>query len=347
MTYIVGVSQSGTNAIISDTHVTWWSAKTKAKSANTGLKSGLLFPGCIYGVSGASGEARRFIIGCKQYLTGRYTLKQFWERFLNYTENYCFNKDRCSSFEILLSSRNLGSPQFYILCSTTGVIVPQKGLVTLGTGKYILDSYLERLVEQNVNIIDNMINVEKKLPNFTFPYLYCMWLNELTQGFELAVLEKYHVGGVFHFLWQDYGQEQAQYPAVYVLSAADTVNKEIHSWIYRISYSQGALVIDNPVTNSREIIMDTAARPNFKILPWEDLKVKINREIDAQPFYYFCGFCFSDPKYQGGYGISITTEGKYAVDRNGVIAPKFKTFLADVFSNKKHLLPTDIDRINI
>jgi hypothetical protein len=346
MTYIVGVSQAGTNAIISDTHVTWQCGRTITNSSNTGLKIGLLFHGCIYGISGTSEEARKFIIGCKQFLTGRYTPNQFWERFISYTEKYHFNKDQGSSFELLLSTRNLGAPQFYVLYSSTGNIVPQKGLVTLGSGKCLLDSYLQHLVEQNVNIINNMISSENKLSSFTFPYLYCMWLNELAQGFDLPVLEKYHVGGVFHFLWQDYEQEHAQHPAVYVMSAADQNKKEIHSWIYRVSYSQGALVIDNPVSNSREIIMDTAARPNFKFLPWEDLKATINSEIDAQPFYYFCGFCFSDPKYQGGYGISITTEGKYAVGRNGVISPKFRAFLTDVFSNKQSLLPTDINSIN-
>lgn len=157
----------------------------------------------------------------------------------------------------------------------------------------------------------------------------------------MPVLEKYHVGGTFHFLWQDMQGEHTQFPAVYVLSDADPKKKIICSWLYRVAYAQGALVVDNPITNAREIIMDSAARPNFKLIPTDKLKLDIAREIDAQPFYYFCGFGFSDPKHRGEFGIAITTEGKYVVDKNCTISPFFKTQVQEKFSRDYKLVIGD------
>jgi hypothetical protein len=341
MTYIVGINQFDINAIICDTHVSWWRLNQKVKGENVGLKSGLLFPGCIYGISGSLAHARTFIINCKLYLTGQYTLPDFWERFLEFIRSYQFPITKDSYFQLLLSSRNHGTPKFYVLDSKKSVIEPRGRFTSLGSGKPILDQYVQKLVSLNTAIINKFITVEKRLPHFTFPYLYCLWLNERAQGMDLSSLEKYHVGGIFHFLWQDIQGEHAQFPALYVLSAADPKNKIIYAWHYRVAYAQGALVVDNPITNAREIIMDTAARPNVGLIPNDKLKLDITREIDAQPFYYFCGFGFIDPKHRGEFGVAITTEGKYAVDKAGHISPHMQAFIEDKFSRDYNLVIGD------
>ena len=65
MTYILGVKQRGANAIISDLRVsrrtpdqTWW-------GANTALKSGKLFDGCMFGRAGNAEVSRDFIVAFK------------------------------------------------------------------------------------------------------------------------------------------------------------------------------------------------------------------------------------------------------------------------------------------
>lgn len=336
MTYIVGVNQLGVNAIICDTRVTWWRSTMEIRGANTSLKSGLLFPGCIYGIVGDLGAARDFIIGCKHYLTGTNTLEGFWKRFLDFVEQYPFQHQADDSFQLLLSSRNLGNPRLYVLDSTDKTVKDQRKLVTLGSGKKILDEPINRLVLERSRMIDELI-VGNKIPTFSFPYFYCLWLNEMTQGMELSKLEECHVGGVFHFLWQDPRCEHAQLPAVYVLSSADVRRKTIYSWIYRVVYAEGALVIDNPITNAREIFIDTAARPSFAEADYNDVKSRISLEVDSAPFYYFCGFGFSDPRHRGEFGFSITNENKFVVRKDGWIDPRYKALIQDKFSQDYRL----------
>jgi len=338
MTYVVGISQFDINAIICDTHVSWWRFNQKVKGENVGLKNGLFFPGCIYGISGSVDDARNFIISCKSYLTGNHTLPHFWEMFLEFVNSYSFPRINDSSFQLLLSSRNQGSLQFYVLDSRNSACEPCDKFISIGSGKPMLDQHVQNLVSLNTDIINKLVTVEKRLPRFTFPYLYCLWLNELSQGMDLLSLEKHHVGGIFHFLWQDIQGEHAQCPTVYVFSDADPTKKTIYSWVYRVAYAQGALVVDNPITNAREIIMDTAARPNFGLIPSDQLNLDIGKEIDAQPFYYFCGFGFADPKHRGEYGIAITTERKYVVDKAGSIFPPFNALLQDKFSRDYKLV---------
>lgn len=341
MTYVLGINQFDTSVIICDTHISWWRSNRKVKGQNIGLKSGFFFPGCIYGISGSVEHARTFIIDCKLYLRGHYTLPEFWKRFLGFVNSYRFPNDKDYHFQILLSSRNYGTLQFYVLDSQNATIEPQDKFTSLGSGQPLLDQQVQNLLSVNTDIINKLVTVEKRLPHSIFPYLYCLWLNELTQGMDLPLLEKYHVGGIFHFLWQDMQGEHTQFPAVYVLSAADPKKKIICSWLYRVAYAQGALVVDNPITNAREIITDTAARPNFGLIPNDKLKLEVVSEIDAQPFYYFCGFGFADPKHRGEFGIAITTEGKYEVDKNCSFSPRIKTLIQEKFSRDYKLVIED------
>lgn len=331
MTYVLGLNQFNINTIICDMRVTWYKQNKIVRGENVGLKSGFLFPGCMYAISGSVDDARRFIIDCKYNLRSP-TLPELWEEFTEFVRNYPFRTDKDSHFELLLSTRNNGNPQFYTLDSMTSKIEHQNAPISLGTGKEILDDKIGRLVSINTDIINKMVSIEKRLPKSTFPYLYCHWLNEISQGTDLLSLEKYHVGGIFHFLYQDINNESWQGPAVYVLSSADPKSKTIYSWIYRVTYARGALVVSNPVKNVLEIFTDTAADPQVESIQPSRLKDDIIREADAQPYHYFCGFGFSDPKHRGEMGIAITNEGKYVVDKTGNISPFFRKKIAEKFS---------------
>lgn len=333
VTYVIGINQLGVNAIICDTRVTWWRSNTKRGGANISLKSGLLFPGCIYAMVGDSSAARSFIINCKQYLTGKNSLVGFWADFLDFVHTYGSKLDKTVAFYLMLSSRHSGKPEFYVFDSIEAVVRPQGNLVTLGSGKTILDAVIHRLVDRNSKFVEELL-IQHNIPQFTFPYFYCLWLNEIAQGMELSKLEEYDVGGIFHFLWQDAQGEHAQHPAVYVLSTADVKQKTIYSWIYRVVHVEGALVVENPIINAREVMIDTAARPSLESeyrLHREELMRRIKAGADSQPYYYFCGFGFSDPKHRGDFGMHVTTKNDFVVRKDGWIAPRYKALMRDKF----------------
>src|SRR3990172_4955714 len=118
MTYIVGVSQLGVNAVICDTRVAWQRPSTAKRGENVVLKSGLLFPGCIYAITGNLDAARQFICKAKEYLTGRDTLVGFWDKYHLFVKHYPFPTKANSIFKLLLSARCSGKPEFFILDSS-------------------------------------------------------------------------------------------------------------------------------------------------------------------------------------------------------------------------------------
>lgn len=335
MTYTVGIQQSDINAIICDTRVTWWRSDKKIGGANISLKSGLLFPGCLYSVTGDLGEAGNFIKDYKQRINGTYnTLQGSWHDFSKFAQGYfSFARNR-PDFSLLLSSRCKGRPEFYVLDSRTATLEPAGKLITLGSGKDFLDAKFVKWFSHRKKTISDTIS-KNSLPGFTFPYFYCLWLNEIAQGEELSKLEENDVGGLFHFSWQDSNGDYAQHPAVYVLSATDVNPKTIFLWVYRVAFVEDCLVIDNPITEAREFLFSSIARPGREIdnylNNWDRVVAEIDNKASLQPFYYFCGFGFPQLKYRGPFGCHVTTKNDFVIRKEGWLDPQYKSLIVKNF----------------
>ena len=87
MTYVLGRCQQNVAAIISDNRAT----TSGLSGSNNVLKSGILFPGCIYGASGHAGEANRFIKACKRDLTDTQVNEDGWSRFWSFSSGFAFD----------------------------------------------------------------------------------------------------------------------------------------------------------------------------------------------------------------------------------------------------------------
>ena len=71
---------------------------------------------------------------------------------------------------------------------------------------------------------------------------YCLWLSELTMGFEVTKLEKIGVGGLFHFCFQTNKKEGRQQPSVFIFSVPDIKKKAIYNYMYRVTFVERYLV---------------------------------------------------------------------------------------------------------
>lgn len=314
MTYILGINEFNANAIICDTRVTWWRSGKK-EGENISLKSGMLFPGCLYAITGDVYEAGTLIKAFKQKIDGTYNnLPGLWNDFIKFSESYILTINRKDRFSLLLSSRCQGQPEFFILDSDNGIERVDKNLVTLGSGTEILDNIVQKWFKNRQNLIRNII-IKNKLPEFTFPYFYCLWLNEIVQGEELSVLEQHNVGGIFHFQLQDSKGDYSQLPAVYVLSAANDDVKTVYIWVYRVAYVRDCLIVDNPIKEAREFLFSSIARPSRStdnyFADWADVIKDIEKQADSLPFYYFCGFGFPQMKHRGPFGCHVTSSLVY------------------------------------
>jgi len=287
--------------------------------------TGLLFPGCIYAWAGHVEEARKFVTECKEFLKGDNKIEGFWYRFVDFVNVYPF--DNAKEFQLLLSVRCSGQPRFYLISSKQpSLLVQNNSIVTLGSGKEMLDGVImgefskrTQMVDDAMKHVDNAIRPHRVHPA-TFPYFYCLWLNEIALGMQLSKLEEHDVGGIFHFLWQDSSGEHAQEPSVYLLSAADLKTRTVYHWLYRVAYADGCLVVENPIVGFVEVFADTSTRPELVSMTAAELdefREKMVNKANSQPFYYFFGLGFADPKDRNEFLVNITTAGDYVVSRQG------------------------------
>lgn len=331
MTYVVGINNYGASCIICDTRISY--GQSGICGSNDALKSGKLFPGCIYGAAGDFDEFREFISLMREAQDEKNTLPGFWDNFCKCVSKYDFSKSR--SFKLLLASRHTGESKLYLLDSSDGSINDAGNLVTIGSGKKLLDSELKEIHEgQNPKIVEHL--KEQDMPIHSYPYLYCLWLMERVQGLEASALNRNGAGGYFHFTGQTSEFEARQSPAVYVISESYPSRREIRSWIFRIAFIENALVVDCPVEQTRLMVVDVSVWPTFKELDKNQRQTyfeRIANVAETEPFYYFCGFGFLNPEKRNSSEFHFTTENDYKVSRKGEILDlNIKRLIEDNFS---------------
>lgn len=174
MTYIVGINKKEYNfsAIISDIMVTYKYPDGRVIRENTALKTGLLFKGCIYGVSGDADAAYSFLLRFKQRVNKRNDFDKNFEEFNSYIDDCkrtrCFER---ADFRILLSIRD-PNPRFYIFNSKESCLQGcDRAVVTLDSGKRILDS----IVFKGKDTADNLILQKMKSDKIPIVYYPCFF----------------------------------------------------------------------------------------------------------------------------------------------------------------------------
>ena len=216
MTYVVAMNINGFSSIVSDTRVTFKENGIEWGD-NTNLKTGFLFPGCIFGRAGNDPHCRDFISTARLALIGDRSLEGFWNRFEQFVSTYEFPVARTDQFEMLIANRASGQTQLYQLDCKEGLVPNSESVVTIGSGKDLLDPFI---LGSGIQLMHQLVT-ENRLPPAAAPYALCLLLTEFARGLERLVLEKADVGGVFHFRIQSDKGEESQRPALYVLVALD------------------------------------------------------------------------------------------------------------------------------
>ena len=371
MTYIVGFKQPGVNTILSDTRVT---RDDPDASSNTAIKTGELFPGCIYGRAGSQFHSEKFIRRFREMIRGsRDTHLGFWHQFQQFAEVYEFPTRTTDRFQLLLSTRAFGHPKFYTLSADSGlsrVHMPKEApIITYGKGKGYLDSrvygdFQPWLAHIQEYLLDGMGLSHGDILDAA-PYCLCLRLSELSLTFEKGRLEEeYGVGGLFHFISQNSTGEYRQQPAVYIFSALDS-SLNVLSFIFRAVRIPTGLYVEEILPrghyriapDGRKVspfcyaLLDSIARqdlsldrPDFFLddegrmrIPEEfeqQLQQAMREEIDPQPFYHFCGFGFTDPRYRNIYKVLVHPAGRVddILDEDGRLQPSHRRHIDENFS---------------
>lgn len=316
MTYVVGLRDGDTGIVLCDSRVTF----DRGPSLNSALKSGRLFPGCHYAAVGEAEPMRRFVVRAKTFLTGRNTPVGFWNVFLGYAVAYDrFDDDR--PFTLLLMSNHTGRPTFYTFESGSRAVTERGDLVTLGSGKPLLDPIINALWrERQVGIRADIS--ERGAPEWFFGYYYCLALMEHAQGDAYAELNRAGVGGAFHFSCQTSTEDFRQHPAVYTIVSAFEQRKILTYTLYRVTFEKMALVVENGAERSFSISIDEAVWPaiaGYDHAQRTELAASLQQGALEQPFYNFLGLGFSSEALRQNWLIHMNLgANEYALSRTEI-----------------------------
>ncbi len=355
MTYIVEFKQPGINAIISDTRISRRVSRLEWIGRNQALKTGILFPGCIFGRLGDDQASREFVISFKQSIWGiKDTPIGYWQRFKEFVESYKFRGGSDNRFKLILSQRAFDEPSSYVLDSDSGLKDNQVyngycSIRTYGSGKAILDSFVNQNFAPSLKLLQKDLIKEEKIPlgwvKLISPYFLCLWLSELSMTFEQSQLEKHLVGGVFHFVYQTNITEASQKPAIYIFSSANKNTRIIYSWIYKTAYIEGGLYVESHTPSGqdkntagmvvRDIFFDTASRSDISIIDQDLIRKRIEAELKTQSYYFFCGFGFTPPLDRKSWGFLASTRGKKEdlFDKDGQLNSELQNLIQSNFDD--------------
>lgn len=316
MTYVIGFSIDGVNSILSDTRVT--DIKTQ-QGQNTALKTGILFDGCIYGVAGNVDNAFSFINAVKMFAPDASSILDAWEKLNQLIMFYDFptyTKD--DSFQILLSSRHSGQPEFYIMSSNRELFRCEEEWVSIGSGKELLDDPVEEKYRIRIEKAKQAL-ADKNVPTATIhPYFLCLMLSELTLTFKRPRLEEKKVGGVFNFVYQTSADDNFQEPTLYIFSDIHPDTNKILLWGYRVCRVPVGLYLECNDSSLLPGIPDEVYTAIFHdptvvdelehIRTNPEFEQEIRKLISELPFYYFCGFGYVHPRFQYGHECHIALD---------------------------------------
>ncbi|MDP8229864.1 MAG: hypothetical protein P9L93_02045 [Candidatus Gorgyraea atricola] len=324
MTYIVGIRKPEHNflTIISDLMVTKKIPDGKIQKENNALKTGYLFDGCIYGLSGDATAGHKFLGSFKKSIDCKNSVKNNVEKLSNFIKSSKWNSG--SGFKVLFGIRN-PNPEFFLLDSHTREFkLLDECLYTMGSGQMLLDKIVSQAYNYSNSFIMEKLK-QKKAPIVYYPCFICLWLSELVLGFEEKQLSEIGVGGIFHYVYQADKKECSPMPIVFVLSKLE--NNKLVQKSYRVCLINGYLIIENLSDGSVSVFTSEVERQDLAekgLLDSDDILQEARKRSRNLPIYYFCGFATHDPSYRGFYSAHFSCNEIKVIDWEGNVRSDFQ-----------------------
>lgn len=351
LTLIIAFKQPGYNTLISDCRISWGPPGLATRQGeNTGLKTGLLFPGCIFARVGSMAHSRDFIKAFRREVDGvADSLEGFWSRFRDFAARYPPPFATDAQFQLVISHRAFGEPRFALWDSSTGLDETEQPhdymVFAFGSGRDLISPVLQANFVPRLQALQQHLRAQGKdwkIIHLLSPYLLTLWLSELSLTAERFVLEANDVGGVFHFAIQTAGCESPQHPAVYLLVDTNKTSRRANIWFYRVAHVQGGLYVDHlmppgqespdsPGIRRQEFNVDSASRLNVEHLDEQRLQEAVKAELDALPFFRFCGVGFAQPELRDYRAFRFAQHGtrEEIFDADGNLQPEWRALITD------------------
>jgi len=254
MTYVVAAKHFGSSAIVADMGVR---NEGRRDLADIALKSGALFPGCIYGISGHAQSARRFLEDFKSGIRTDRSIVENWTELLE----RCQTRQPDSAadrFQLVISSRHAGEPELFTFDSTVRGLSPAADFVTIGAGASVLDSLV---VEARSHVFaPTMATLAGFGALDMWPAIYTLWLTQhsLSQDYDLRTcLHRVGVSGLFHYIAQSATEERRQQEIIYTFVDFDSTERRLVYVIYKVAAGEHFVRVVDPIEDTTRVCFDS------------------------------------------------------------------------------------------
>ena len=339
MTYILATNFGASAFILADARVTF-SQSGVTIGKNSALKTAAVRDDCIIAVAGHVENGRRFIDGLITVIDS-----SVYEGAVEPYRNFAHATDRTNQederFWVIVGLHTGDQVYMTLFDSELGLVqeVPKGTIVSLGSGKRILDPRVKKFISE----YDQTFALEDTVGYTLAPDFLCFRLNLIANSVERLILEKAGVGGFFHYVYLNPGEAGTQNPAVTLIARIDSTRKVVTFEQHRVASYLGALVYesfvmpDGPLPQTAnlppghpdrkssekiagktrtEIIWDTLRGP---VPEWAARKRIDIKEIHSQPYYRFFGAGFPDLEQSDFYLAEGSLTSEPIADRNGNI----------------------------
>jgi hypothetical protein len=349
MTYILGMKRHGVTSIIADLRVTRHDTKA---GRNVALKSGILFPGAIFGAAGNAVAALNFVSRSRTVAENvGPRLSDKWTAFAELAGKY---NAVDGDFQILVASRANGQSELYLYDSNSRILAPADDLTSIGSGRPLLKHYTQNIDQA----LDKWLRIgpgpdPNECSPQSRPAYFCLGLTEAAAGTERKELERAGVGGVFHYVYQTVDADEYQPPTVFGICYGSNDGETIVLVRFRVAYVDRALIVERPFSvYSTTGALTPESITSLKGMPavvneWKELgqyRVLVNfddfpacldkaenkktanrlvKKFKAMEYYRFCGVGFAGSTERGfrmGHERHTTADPFYVNDRGEVDA---------------------------
>lgn len=293
MTYLVGLKRGGQTCIIADTA---WTVRTPSGPDEVfegALKTGQIFPGCVYGLAGDAVAGLRFVETCRRGLPADADMKELWAAFQRFTAVY--EDPGGWHFEAIVCERSTGRSRLFSFAPRLG-LVEHDDYVTFGAGKRSLDAPLLAFLSDTA---DELIRrVSDFSPGLVVGAACSLFLTQRSLGDEVTSLKDIGVGGIFHCVFQTNDLDGRQPPSVFLLTRL-CPGLGISYMIARVAFVRRAMVVHYVSDGQVKVLcsLDEPSMPELPNMSKDEIDAylaEVRREALEPPMYQFIGVASLD-----------------------------------------------------
>lgn len=221
MTILIAIRRNGVTVILSDTAVVSRKQGRDQITDELAIKTGVLYPGCIFGVCGYWAGAEPFVTGLKRKIEAAKSPAENWAKLEEHIRRSNFSPAR--AFTMVFATRHQGVSELFVFDSNQDALGLQHQV-----GDVYLDGSGKPFLEEQVAILSEIVFPKSLSPEHhvghvdadLFAYVALLSFRQRAEGDDGHLFSAHLINDELHFIAQDSTTEWRQRPSLLIVGSA-------------------------------------------------------------------------------------------------------------------------------